>query len=49
MIKPYMYKEGDKYWVVYNGLASEFLGPSEKCFDIKAEAEKFLAEKKGER
>lgn len=48
MVTPYMYKEGNKYWVVYNGPASELLGPDEKCFNTKAEAEKFLAEKKGE-
>jgi hypothetical protein len=43
-----MYKEGNKYWVVYNGPLSELLGPDERCFDNKEDAENFLAEKKGE-
>lgn len=46
---PYMYKEGNKYYVVYEGPLSELLGPDERCFETKAGAEKFLAEKEAEK
>ncbi len=42
-MKAYMYKEGNKYWVVY-GDATSLLGPSERSFDTKEAAEKFMNE-----
>lgn len=42
-MKAYMYKEGNKYWVVYGNFDS-FFGPSERSFDTKKAAEIFMNE-----